>query len=83
MHIINITKGNTIQEDINVLRFNHYNVNKKQIEWMKEFFYMDKFDIGKDYTMSNRYKNISNMVSLQSNNMIDYNNISEDLCKLV
>ncbi len=33
------------------LRFNHYNINIKQIDWMKGFFRTDKFKSGKDHSM--------------------------------
>jgi hypothetical protein len=63
-HIHNIvTKKKLIVPDVNVLRFNHYNVNEKQFRWIKNFYKM-KNDIkinGKDYSMT-RYKNILNNI---------------------
>lgn len=38
IHSINV-KNKTIVPDKDILRFNHYNLNKKQIKWMKEEYY--------------------------------------------
>jgi hypothetical protein len=83
IHNINITNGKTIKLDEKILRFNHYNINKKQIEWMKTFFNQNNFKSGKDNSMS-RYKNIidnkcSNNCS-DKNNFINYNKIDKTLC---
>lgn len=32
------TRQNTIVADVDTLRFNHYNVNEKQLAWMKHFY---------------------------------------------
>lgn len=64
--------GDTITIPIDTIRFNHYNVNKKQIEWMKGFYNKDNFVFGTDTTM-NRYNSIINRMC---NNMCsDKNNI--------
>ena len=83
IHNINIIKGKTIKLDQQILRFNHYNINKKQIEWMKTFFNQNNFKSGKDNSMS-RYKNIidnkcSNNCS-DKNNFINYAKIDKSLC---
>ena len=41
MHNID-TKSKTININENILRFNHYNVNKKQLDWMKGFYKINK-----------------------------------------
>ena len=48
MHTIGITEGTTIKAYVDTLRFNHYNVNTKQIEWMKEYYNQQDFTFGKD-----------------------------------
>jgi hypothetical protein len=54
-------KFNTIVPKVDVLRFNHYNINDKQLKWMKEFYKStSEFKInGKDHGMI-RYKDIFN-----------------------
>lgn len=43
--------------NIDEIRFNHYNVNKKTIEWMKGYFKKNNFEVEKDNSMK-RFKNI-------------------------
>jgi len=44
--------------DPTILRFNHYNVNKKCLEWARDFYKNNKISLdGFDYGMK-RYKNI-------------------------
>ena len=45
--------------NIDEIRFNHYNVNKKTIEWMKGYFKKNNFEVEKDNSMK-RFKNIIN-----------------------
>jgi len=57
MHYI-ITKNRTIVPSTDVLRFNHYNINNKQLQWMKGFYNRkEDFEQGKDDGMK-RYRNI-------------------------
>jgi hypothetical protein len=46
-------------KNIDEIRFNHYNVNKKKLEWMKEYFKKNNFEIEKDNSMK-KFKNIVN-----------------------
>ena len=83
IHQINIIEGKTIKLPENVLRFNHYNINKKQIEWMKNYFKKDKFEFGRDTSMT-KYKKLidekcSNKCS-SKNNLIKYEKIDKSLC---
>jgi len=56
IHRINV-KNNIIVPDTDILRFNHYNLNEKQFNWMKSFYNRD-FDIdGTDDGMV-RYKDL-------------------------
>lgn len=45
-------------KNIDEIRFNHYNVNKKKLEWMKGYF-KNNFEIEKDNSMK-KFKNIVN-----------------------
>ena len=47
-----LNRFNSYTCDIMELRFNHYNINKKQIEWMKGFFKKDSFLNKKDNSMN-------------------------------
>ena len=38
IHNIKVTKGNVYNVPVNIAWFNHYNLNKKQLEWMKGFY---------------------------------------------
>jgi len=51
MHDIKMNSGNTYVCDLKELRFNHYNVNNTQINWMKGFLNKDSFEHGKDESM--------------------------------
>ena len=69
--ILNIN-GKTKEAPVDTLRFNHYNVNKKQIEWMKDFYNkqsIDNFTYGHDNTF-NRY---SNIIKIKCNNKCSNN----------
>ena len=83
IHRINITDGNTITLPENILRFNHYNVNKRQIEWMKGYFKRDNFQYGKDTSMS-KYKKIIDEKCLNKcsnkSKLIQYDKIDKSLC---
>ena len=48
--IVNNKKELLCSED--KLYFNHYNINKKQIEWMKTYFKKTSFKSGKNYDLS-------------------------------
>lgn len=81
IHILNTTKGKLYIFDTNILRFNHYNVNKKQIEWMKGFYKQETFDISTDNSL-NRYANIlSNLNNYDKYIDSDTNNyVINNLC---
>jgi hypothetical protein len=57
MHTIPIKTNNIKKINIDDFRFNHYNVNNKQIEWMKGFYNKQTFDKGTDTSLL-KYKNI-------------------------
>ena len=58
IHNIN-TKNNTIVAGIDTLRFNHYNVNDKQLAWMKGFYNRSSpFTITDIDDGMKRYKNL-------------------------
>jgi len=82
IHSIKTTYGNTIDVPIDTIRFNHYNVNKKQIEWMKGYYNkntIDDFTYGNDTTIS-QYSSI--IKSLCKNKCSNKNNfINMDLVK--
>ena len=88
IHDINIIDGTSFEPSYDILRFNHYNVNNKQIEWMKGFYNKepnDDFTYGNDNSMS-RY---SNIISTQCNNkcfnkneFININEINKEFDKL-
>lgn len=70
-NILNIN-GKIIEAPLDTLRFNHYNINKKQIEWMKDFYNkqsINDFTYGNDNTMK-RYNNI---VKIKCNNTCSNN----------
>jgi len=57
-------KHETLILDKHILRFNHYNLNDKQLNWMKGFYRSDKdFTIDSTDTGMLRYKAIYNIVS--------------------
>jgi hypothetical protein len=57
IHVI-YTKKETIVPPTNILRFNHYNLNNKQLEWMKWYYNKNEFKIdGVDHGMC-RYKDL-------------------------
>ena len=76
MHNIGILKGTTLNIDIDLLRFNHYNVNAKQIEWMKDFYKQDKFEFGSDV---NIYKDYIDKACGDKCTSIKYS-VNSDLC---
>jgi len=83
-HNIGINNGKSFDAPNDILRFNHYNVNKKQIDWMKGFYNKntdDEFTYGNDNSLS-RYSNIikekCNNKCSSNNNFININEISKD-----
>ena len=42
-------------KDINEIRFNHYNLNKQKLEWMKNFFNKKEFEFEIDNSMNKYY----------------------------
>jgi hypothetical protein len=71
IHTIPITTNNIKKINIDDFRFNHYNVNKKQINWMKAYYKKTDFDKGNDTSLL-RYKNIID--NKCGNNCSDKNN---------
>jgi len=55
MHNIQVKDLKAYNCDVDVLRFNHYNINIKQVDWMKGFFKTNQFKSGKDQSMK-KYK---------------------------
>ncbi len=56
IHGVPINSGTTKHIDMDTLRFNHYNVNKKLLEWMKSFYKTDKpFKLNAKDTSMRRY----------------------------
>ena len=70
--ILNIN-GKTEEAPLDTLRFNHYNVNKKQIEWMKNFYNKKSID---DFTYStdNTFTRYNNIINNKCNNKCSNNN---------
>jgi hypothetical protein len=85
MHNINIISGEIITVPEDMFRFNHYNVNAKQLEWMKNYFSTDTFNFTTDNSLQ-RYKNIiykeCNNKCSNINNIINYNKIDSSLCAI-
>ena len=85
MHNISILAGEIITAPEDILRFNHYNVNAKQIDWMKTYYSADKFDYGTDNSMIRYrdiiYKQCGNKCN--TNKMINRNKISSNLCPVL
>ncbi len=84
IHIINVKEGNTETLPQHILRFNHYNINNKQIKWMKDFYKRtNDFESGIDKSMS-RYKNMIDEnckdKCSDKNNMINYQKNNKELC---
>lgn len=83
-HNIGIINGETFYVPDDILRFNHYNVNKKQIEWMKAFYNKtsyDDFTYGNDNTLrhySNIIKKKCNNKCSSNNNFVNINEIYKD-----
>ncbi len=84
IHTIEIVRGKSIGVEPDIFRFNHYNVNKKQIDWMKDFYNkenIDEFDYKQDTSM-NRYSNIikekCNNKCSKTNKFIKYDEIKKD-----
>jgi hypothetical protein len=57
IHLLKITTKNVLYIPMDDFRFNHYNVNKKQLEYMKKFYKQDNFEITKDNSII-KYKEI-------------------------
>jgi hypothetical protein len=85
IHLLETLNGETFKAPEDTLRFNHYNVNRVQIDWMKGFYGVnsdDVFEYGYDDSMK-RYSAIVKEKCGSGNNFIDYdeiNNIHKDLC---
>ena len=77
MHTLSINSNNIINVQLDEFRFNHYNVNKKQIEWMRGFYNQDKFDYGIDNSME-RYKNILTNCEYCGNIMLNRNELKNN-----
>ena len=73
IHSINVIKGDTYNVPIDEGWFNHYNVNLKQIEWMKQNFNKDNFDFIKDDSMQKYKYNINN------NNFFNQDKLKENI----
>ena len=76
MHNIGIKDNNELLINIDELCFNHYNINKKQINWMKGFFKKDSFKSGKD--TENKYNTDINNKKMF--NLKYYNKVKNDYC---
>lgn len=72
MHNITLNKEISFNASINELYFNHYNVNKKQIDWMKDYFKKDSFITKKDNNL-NKYKDKLYDLNLLLNRNYDKN----------
>jgi hypothetical protein len=59
IHLIKIKTDNIMFVEMDDFRFNHYNINKKQFEYMKDFYKKDSFDFTKDTSLL-KYKEIIN-----------------------
>lgn len=72
MHSIPVKNCNTLYADVKTLRFNHYNVNDKQIEWMKSFYHTDDnfFLNGECYQLYNQYYKNSSLTNKINNSKI-------------
>jgi hypothetical protein len=86
IHVIEVKEGKTLTLPQNILRFNHYNINNKQINWMKTYFNRNTdFESGMDNSMS-RYKNIIDTKCgdkcSDKNKLINYSKINNELCYL-
>ncbi len=57
IHLIKITTNNILSVPIDDFRFNHYNMNKKQLDYMKKFYNKDSFNFSKDNSLL-KYKDI-------------------------
>jgi hypothetical protein len=56
-HLIDVSTKDTIFCKMDDLRFNHFNINKKQVEYMKSFFKMTELNLHKDSSML-KYKDV-------------------------
>ncbi len=79
MHTIPITTNNIKKINIDDFRFNHYNVNNKQIEWMKKVFKKDTFDKKNDTLLLKYENNINNMCGDKCSDKNNFINNSYDL----
>ena len=82
MHAISMKNNDkTHTASLNELRFNHYNVNNKQISWMKGFLKKDKFENDKDTTMK-KFNYLINKYNIPKHkyNMGYYNLVKKDIC---
>lgn len=81
MHDIAMNNGKSHTCELTELRFNHYNVNNTQIDWMKGFLKKDKFEHGKDDTMK-KYKYLIEKYKVVNYkyNQEYYSSLKKDLC---
>jgi hypothetical protein len=54
------TKGKQKYCKANMIRFNHYNINKKQIIWMKNYYNKTGFNYSKDFSLKKYNKHLKN-----------------------
>lgn len=82
VHKISMKNNNkTHTASLNELRFNHYNANNKQINWMKGFFKKDKFENDKDTTMK-KFNYLINKYNIPKHkyNKGYYNLVKKEIC---
>lgn len=80
MHNIK-TEGKSHLCDLNELRFNHYNVNNIQIDWMKGFLKKNYFEHGKDNSMK-KFKYLLKKYNIPKHkfNKKYYDSIKNNVC---
>ena len=82
MHDIKMKNtGKTHLCELNELRFNHYNVNNTQINWMKGFLKKDIFEHGKDNSM-NKFKYLIEKYDIPKHdyNIEYFNSVKNNIC---
>jgi len=88
IHSIETTNGKIFHTPMDTLRFNHYNVNKKQIEWMKGFYNkssVNDFTYGNDNSSlrySDTIKSQCNNKCSNRNNLINLDEITKEYSNL-
>ena len=84
IHSIETNNGKTFDAPMDTLRFNHYNVNKKQIDWMKGFYNKSSntdFTYGNDNSIlrySDIIKSKCNNKCSNKNNFINLDEITKE-----